>query len=639
MSYEVTATRRRPQTFDALVGQEFVAETFRNSIQSKKIAHAYLFTGPRGCGKTSTARILAKALNCENGPSATPCGHCQQCMEITKGTCTDVIEIDGASNTGVNDVRQIKDEVLFSPQSCRYKVYIIDEVHMLTNQAFNALLKTIEEPPPYVIFIFATTELQKVPATIKSRCQQFNFRLVPIEKVKEQLAQAAAEIGVQAEDEALYWIARESTGSMRDAYTLFDQVAAFSGDSITYDKIRDKLGLVGVDRLNAIFEDCAANQTQAALEKLDGFLQAGISIELLISNATDYLRSLLLIKNGITKEALLGQSAERFSAKILGTWNSIQIERAVSIFLQLYRDIRYSLSPRYELELAFSRLSWLSQYVSPAEVKNAIDKTKALLMGNGGESAPQVNGAPQPQRSGFVPPPMPPSPPQESGSAQVNTKPEGEIKQSFSYGGAEPPDQSAAQINAPSQDIALEYSYAPDTSSPPEDEVFADSSFAVQTAPAPQEPVTDMDQLKKSVINELSFSEKDAILATTLMQSDRWTISGNVITTAVASSFTQGQIAREKRHINEVISKWYGSDVQLNVIIKQAKPQNRVEDAPEEIQLLCSIFRGTLISKGERLDSVAAAVAQKTENNEEKDNTEETASANNDDPEVSEEDE
>ena len=639
MSYEVTATRRRPQTFDALVGQEFVAETFRNSIQSKKIAHAYLFTGPRGCGKTSTARILAKALNCENGPSATPCGHCQQCMEITKGTCTDVIEIDGASNTGVNDVRQIKDEVLFSPQSCRYKVYIIDEVHMLTNQAFNALPKPIEEPPPYVIFIFATTELQKVPATIKSRCQQFNFRLVPIEKVKEQLAQAAAEIGVQAEDEALYWIARESTGSMRDAYTLFDQVAAFSGDSITYDKIRDKLGLVGVDRLNAVFEDCAANQTKAALEKLDGFLQAGISIEQLISNATDYLRSLLLIKNGITKEALLGQSAERFSAKVLGTWNSIQIERAVSIFLQLYRDIRYSLSPRYELELAFSRLSWLSQYVSPAEVKNAIDKTKALLMGNGGETAPAVNGATQPQRTGFVPPPMPPSPPQESGSAQVNTKPEGEIKQSFSYGGAEPPDQSAAQINAPSQDIALEYSYAPDTSSPPEDEVFADSSFAVQTAPAPEKPVTDMDQLKKSVINELSFSEKDAILATTLMQSDRWTISGNVITTAVASSFTQGQIAREIRHINEVISKWYGSDVQLNVIIKQAKPQNRVEDAPEEIQLLCSIFRGTLISKGERLDSASAAVAQKTENNEEKDNTEETASANNDDPEVSEEDE
>ena len=252
MAYEVTATRRRPQRFEDLVGQEFVVDTFKNSIQSGKIAHAYLFSGPRGCGKTSTARILAKALNCKNGPTASPCGECTACKEITAGSSMDVIEIDGASNTSVNDVRQIKDEVLFPPNSCRYKIYIIDEVHMLSTSAFNALLKTIEEPPPYVIFIFATTELQKVPATIKSRCQQFNFRLVPIEKVKEQLSIACKEVGIKAEDEALYWIARESTGSMRDSYTLFDQVAAFSDGEITYDKIRDKLGLVGVDRLNEL---------------------------------------------------------------------------------------------------------------------------------------------------------------------------------------------------------------------------------------------------------------------------------------------------------------------------------------------------------------------------------------------------
>ncbi|MGP1521253.1 MAG: DNA polymerase III subunit gamma/tau [Treponema sp.] len=383
MEYQVTATRRRPGRFEDLIGQDFVVATLQKSLDKGKIAHAYLFSGPRGCGKTSSARILAKALNCEKGMNRTPCGECASCKEIAKGASLDVIEIDGASNTSVNDVRQIKDEVLFPPNSSRYKIYIIDEVHMLSTSAFNALLKTIEEPPPYIIFIFATTELHKVPATIKSRCQHFNFRLVSVEQLKDTLKGACDELNIKAEEEALYWIAKEATGSVRDAYTLFDQVASFSEENITMQKIQEKLGLTSLDSISSLLSFCALGNAKEAINTFNDILQNGVSIEQFITDTASYLRALLLLKQGIEKEALLGFNKERLSKDVLDAWNENQIEIAFSIMLQLYKDVRFSISQRFEVELAISRLSTLKDYVAPSELKLIFNAAKNMLENDG----------------------------------------------------------------------------------------------------------------------------------------------------------------------------------------------------------------------------------------------------------------
>ena len=455
----------------------------------------------------------------------------------------------------MNDVRQIKDEVQFPPNSSRYKVYIIDEVHMLSTSAFNALLKTIEEPPEYVVFIFATTELQKVPATIKSRCQQFNFRLVAIEKIKEQLVEAANEIGIQADEEALYWIARESTGSMRDAYTLFDQVAAFSENHITYEKIRDKLGLVGTERLNALFEECAAQNVGAVQEKIGEFLQSGISVEQLITNSADYLRSLLLIKSGVTKESLLGQDAARFSQKVLSAWNSIQLERALSIFLQLYRDIRYSLSPRYEIDLAFSRICWLGEYVSPAEVKQAVDKARALL-----ERPPQ-------------------------NAAQKTAQVQSETQQSFSNGAENAQSGAPKEFHFAPLHISANANSANSDSAEKNPEENSREQESVQNIPAEN-------SLQGKVIAALLV--EDEIAASLLKNTKNWRVDNENIFAEVANEFQKNQVDSKIQIINKAISAALGKNYFFHTQIATTSEQNSPTEIPQIVDMLCRIFKGSV---------------------------------------------
>jgi DNA polymerase-3 subunit gamma/tau len=298
MSYIVLARKWRPQSFEELVGQDAIAKTLQNAISSGRIAHAYLFAGPRGTGKTSTARILAKALNCVKGLTPSPCNKCDNCVEISSGRSMDVLEIDGASNRGIDEVRELRENVKFAPISCRYKVYIIDEVHMLTKEAFNALLKTLEEPPPHVVFIFATTEPHSVPPTILSRCQRFDFRRIPARAIMGKLREIADAEGIEVEEDALFLISRVAEGSMRDAQVILDQLISFVDGRISEADVSKFLGLVERGTISELTEKVLAGDLLSSFSILDSIISKGHDMHQLIKGWRDHMRNLLLAKIG-----------------------------------------------------------------------------------------------------------------------------------------------------------------------------------------------------------------------------------------------------------------------------------------------------------------------------------------------------
>ena len=295
MAYVALYRRWRPQNFDTLVGQQPVKQALTNALTSGRIAHAYLFAGPRGTGKTSTARILAKALNCDHGPTPNPCGECDNCRRIAEGSSMDVFEIDAASNRGIDEIKALRDQLAFTPVDCRYKVYIIDEVHMLTTEAFNALLKTLEEPPSHVIFILATTDPHKIPATIHSRCQRFDFRRVTVEEIVQHLAMVAQGSGLEADEDALRLIAIQSEGGMRDALSLLDQCGVMA-KKITAVTVREVLGIVGREALRALVEAIGRQDVPLALSQLAALLEQGKDVRQIVTELIEYLRALLLFK-------------------------------------------------------------------------------------------------------------------------------------------------------------------------------------------------------------------------------------------------------------------------------------------------------------------------------------------------------
>src|SRR5579862_8280947 len=298
VNYQVFARKYRPRDFDSVVGQEHITRTLKNAIEQNRLAHAYLFVGPRGVGKTSTARILAKALNCVKGPTVMPCGECDSCREIARGTSLDVLEIDGASNNGVEQVRELRENVRFAPAHGKFKIYIIDEVHMLTTQAFNALLKTLEEPPAHVKFIFATTEPQKVLPTILSRCQRFDLRRIPANLIVKHLKEIAKKEKVVVDDEALAAIARGAEGGLRDAESTLDQLISFCGNKIEEGDVLSVFGLVAHDQIAALTDAIIDGQTTKALRVLKDLDEIGKDLQRLVADLLDHFRNLLVVTLG-----------------------------------------------------------------------------------------------------------------------------------------------------------------------------------------------------------------------------------------------------------------------------------------------------------------------------------------------------
>ncbi|SHO53144.1 DNA polymerase III subunit gamma/tau [Desulfopila aestuarii] len=412
MSYLVLARKSRPQTFDQVVGQRSVVKTLQNSLARNRVAHAILFSGVRGVGKTTLARIMAKAINCEGNGDNRPCNACNPCRDIMTGSSLDLIEIDGASNRGIQEIRELKEKIKFLPTSCKYKIIIIDEVHMLTTEAFNALLKTLEEPPEHVYFMFATTELHKIPITILSRCQQYELKRIPAAELGEHFEKLALQEEVEIEPKALSLIVREAEGSVRDGLSLLDQVFSFGEKKISIQDVTEVLGLVNRDILWQLSEALLTGDRTTALKSLEDIFAFGMDIKRFSSDLLECFRTLLLTRIEGCSELLDIPAEELHRCRDMAARFSPEtIHQKLNLLMRMVEDIRYSSQPRLALETGFLKIIEAGNIVAVTDI---LGKLQQLLGSDGQSSAsrPAVTVAPPaPKAATTSPPPAQPSQP------------------------------------------------------------------------------------------------------------------------------------------------------------------------------------------------------------------------------------
>ena len=593
MSYQVIARKYRPQTFSDLAGQEHITRTLTRALDQQRLHHAYLFAGVRGTGKTTSARILAKGLNCHQGITSQPCLQCPSCLEIAAGNSIDVLEIDAASNTGVENVRDlIINKIAWDPFRDRYKIFVIDEVHMLSNNAFNALLKTLEEPPAHVIFIMATTELHKLPDTILSRCQQFEFRQIPTEKIFQRLREIATSEGIKIRDDALREIARAGAGSLRDAQSAFDQVIAFGGDEISEDDVTASLGLVSAATLGNFTEAVAQRNTATIINLVEEIFARGYDLRNFTRELMAYTRHLLIVKSGITSSELLGMAdveAGRLQ-QLASQFSEEDLIRCFHLLAETEKEVKDSPHPRFALEIGLVKLAHATRLRTLDELINRLNELEARLEG-GSSNAGSLTGKSSSTgkvsvprtTSGYEPPAKTslPTPPNNAESAGKKPPATGEQASTRppQVSSTEPPDFPDLDLTALFDPADSDFSFAEDVP------VRKVKPATTMSAPQPSAPVTAGKEVE-AIVREVQKLNRP-LVQIALEDAQTRTYDDGVFKVTFGKDDAISKRVRDSGTLFRTIGeKLFGQPIRVEVVISGQGVEKAVDEAAVKRQEL-----------------------------------------------------